>query len=70
MVAIIVPVYREKLTEQELISYRQLLHILGAFEIIITAPKHLELPEEIRKKKSEQNIFLRNFFKVLMLTAG
>ena len=62
MVAIIVPVYREKLTEQELISYRQLLHILGAFEIIITAPKHLELPEEIRKKKVRTEYFSKEFF--------
>ena len=61
-VAIIVPVYREKLTDQELISYRQLLHILGAFEIIIVAPQNLDIPEEIRRGKVRTEYFPKEFF--------
>ena len=61
--AIIVPVYKEKLTDQELVSYKQLLHILGAFEIIIAAPEDLDLPEEMRKGKVRTEYFSREFFK-------
>lgn len=62
VVAIIVPVYRQKLTDLERISYKQLLHILGAFEIIVIAPENLSMPQEIEKEKIKVEYFPAFFF--------
>lgn len=45
--AIIIPVYRNELTEDELISVRQLSKVLGRHNIIAVCPEGLELPMEL-----------------------
>lgn len=63
MVTIVVPVYKKALENQELISYRQLLKVLGTFEIIVVAPEGLQLPKEIRGDKLRIEYFPKDFFK-------
>ena len=62
MVAVVVPVYRQTLTDLERISYRQLINVLGTFEIIIAAPEHLEMPKEIKGEKIRVEYFAKDFF--------
>ena len=62
MVAIVVPVYRQTLTDLELISYRQLLYMLGSFEIIVVAPEALKMPKEIRTEKIQIQYFAKEYF--------
>lgn len=62
MVAVVVPVYRQTLTDLERISFRQLIHVLGAYEIIIAAPENLDMPKEITNEQIRVEYFSANFF--------
>jgi len=44
--AIAIPVYREKLTADEEISFRQLRHFLSAYDIYFVAPEGLRVPDK------------------------
>lgn len=44
-VAVVIPVYKEKLNNFEIISLRQLIKILGKYTIYIVAPKQINLDE-------------------------
>lgn len=62
MVVVVVPVYRQTLTDLERISYKQLINVLGAFEIIAVAPDNLEIPQEIKYEKIRVEYFPKDFF--------
>ncbi len=62
MVAIIIPIYKPEMTECEKISYRQLLSVLGKYDIYVVAPDHLELPQEISIDRIKVENFNRKYF--------
>lgn len=62
MVAVVVPIYRQSLTELEVIAYRQLVSILGEFDIVFVAPQKLKIPLEIKEKKIKIEYFEQGFF--------
>lgn len=49
MVVIVVPIYKEYIKELELISFTQLMSILGRHDICIVAPNDTKLPDEVAK---------------------
>lgn len=59
--AVIVPVYREELSADELKSVRQLSKVLGKHKIIVVCPEGLELPKEVGQWEAAR--FSMDFFK-------
>lgn len=76
MVAVVVPVYKQILSEMEIISYQQLLKILGQFDIVIIAPNGLNLPLEMKENNINVEYFDTEYFRsvhsysCLMLSEG
>lgn len=62
IVVIVVPIYKRTMTHLEWISYKQLINVLGTFEIVIIAPENLEVPEEIIKGGLRIEFFSKEFF--------
>lgn len=62
MVAVVVPIYRQSLTKLEYIAYRQLINILGEFDIIFMAPEKLIISPEINEKEIKFEYFDQEFF--------
>lgn len=62
IVAVVVPVYKQVLSELEIISYIQLLNILGEFDIVVIAPQGLKLSSEVVRKNIKVEYFPAEFF--------
>ena len=52
MVTVIIPVYKENLVKNELLSFRQCIKILKNHDIHVICPLGLDLPSEILKEKN------------------
>lgn len=63
MVAVVIPVYKKILSDLEIISYKQLLRVLGEFDIVAIAPKEQKLPEEMRRNDIKVEHFAAEFFR-------
>lgn len=60
--AIVVPMYKEEMTNLERISFLQMIRVLDRYDIYIVAPESLPLPKEVMEHSLFVEYFKREYF--------